>query len=190
MSDHDDHGEPPEFPSLTQLKFGPPPPPTLEDDVALLLRQNRLLEPPASGRRWVRRFLGAAAALLIFLAGAATGANWSFSGVPGPSGQERFLLLLGGTDPAVGLTREQYVALVKEYSDWGTRLRDRGLLELGEKLDNEGRILSGGTVQEGAGGATGLFLIRANDYNQAVATAMSCPHLRHGGTIEVRRIER
>lgn len=190
MSDQHDHGETPEFPSLSQLKSGPQPPSALEDQVALLLRRHRLLDPPAGGRPWVRRFLATAAVLLIFLAGAVTGANWSSRVVSPPQGEARFLLLLGGTDPASGLTREQYVALVKEYSDWGTQLRRRGLLELGEKLDNEGRILNGTGVQHGGGGVTGLFLIRANDYEQAVATAMSCPHLRHGGTIEIRRIER
>jgi hypothetical protein len=35
----------------------------------------------------------------------------------------------------------------------------------------------------------GYFLIRARDYQQAVSIAENCPHLRYGGTIEIRQID-
>ncbi len=36
---------------------------------------------------------------------------------------------------------------------------------------------------------TGYFVIRARDYAEATSIAMTAPHLRYGGSIELRRIE-
>jgi hypothetical protein len=48
----------------------------------------------------------------------------------------------------------------------------------------------GATARPDQGGERigGYFLIRAADDAAALALARSCPHLRHGGRIEVRRI--
>lgn len=61
---------------------------------------------------------------------------------------------------------------------------------LANKLDEDGRIVANDAVRADAGPLSGFFLIRADTYDQAVDTALNCPHLRHGGTIEVRQIDR
>jgi hypothetical protein len=40
------------------------------------------------------------------------------------------------------------------------------------------------------GEMSGFFLIRANDRDEALAVARTHPHLRYGGSIEVREIVR
>jgi hypothetical protein len=40
------------------------------------------------------------------------------------------------------------------------------------------------------GAIAGYFLLPASDYDHAITIAKTCPHLKHGGTIEIRQIER
>jgi hypothetical protein len=35
---------------------------------------------------------------------------------------------------------------------------------------------------------TGYFIIRADDWDAALAIARGCPHLRHGGVVAVRAV--
>jgi hypothetical protein len=35
----------------------------------------------------------------------------------------------------------------------------------------------------------GFFILRAESYEAAAAIAADCPHVRRGGTVELRRIE-
>ncbi len=85
---------------------------------------------------------------------------------------------------------------VNEYSAWARAARQQGSLLTGEKLMDDGRLLSGAAMallEPGSGGEEGIqgyFLIRATDYRQAVAVASGCPHLKYGGLIEVRRIHK
>jgi hypothetical protein len=62
-----------------------------------------------------------------------------------------------------------------------------------EKLrDEAGRWLApGGATVRPAGRelVTGFFVIRARDYDHALELARQSPHLKYGGTIEVRAIE-
>jgi hypothetical protein len=82
---------------------------------------------------------------------------------------------------------------VDEYRRWAQGLGARGQLEAGEKLaDREGFELFPGRapVARGEGGGIGgFFVVRAADYEEALALARGCPHLAHGGWIEIRRIE-
>ncbi len=66
----------------------------------------------------------------------------------------------------------------------------RAILSLAEEALKEGRVLGGGPASP-AGALGGYFVVSARDYDAALAIAIarSCPHLKHGGTIEVRAIE-
>jgi len=68
----------------------------------------------------------------------------------------------------------------------------------GEKLTDDARSLKfveGQPVVSIADAETrktaiaGYFLIRARDYQEAIAIAESCPHAKYGGTIEIRQID-
>ena len=112
----------------------------------------------------------------------------------------RYLLLLHGPAQTPPQTAEQSVAdsiagaaIVAEYKAWAMRLRDSGALVTAEKLAaNPVTMLSASGATEMPRGTAdelgGFFLIQA-DSAEAYRIARECPHLRHGGTVQVRRIQ-
>ncbi len=110
----------------------------------------------------------------------------------------RFLLLLN-EDAAYQASRVEGSAdRIAEYSAWAKGLADSGKLAAGEKLKNEGRVLHGATRRAVSvsdlpggrpGGLAGYFVIAAADLREAEAIALTCPHLKYGGTVVVRPIE-
>jgi hypothetical protein len=112
----------------------------------------------------------------------------------------RYLLLLHGPAQTPPQTAEQSVAdsiagaaIVAEYKAWAMRLRDSGALVTAEKLAaNPVTMLSASGATELPRGTAdelgGFFLIQA-DSAEAYRIARECPHLRHGGTVQVRRIQ-
>lgn len=88
--------------------------------------------------------------------------------------------------------------IVEKYVAWGTRLREEGAMEGGEKLrDGEGRVLRGegealatadGPFAEAKEVVGGFWIIRARDLDEAVRRVSDCPHLGFG-SLEIRPIE-
>jgi hypothetical protein len=112
----------------------------------------------------------------------------------------RYLLLLHGPAQTPPQTAEQSAAdsiagaaIVAEYKAWAMRLRDSGALVAAEKLAaNPVTMLTASGATEMPRGTAdelgGFFLIQA-DSAEAYRIARECPHLRHGGTVQVRRIQ-
>lgn len=114
---------------------------------------------------------------------------------PAPGG-ERFLLLLhgpasrGGPSPDAAAQR----AVVEEYRAWAERLRSAGQLVSAEKLADEplrmvARDSSYVPPRFTAEEVGGYFLIQVVDSATAYRVARESPHLKYGGTVQVRRIE-
>ena len=114
--------------------------------------------------------------------------------------KERYVLLLHGparnrataADAAADSANE--AALVAEYAAWAGRLAGEGKLLAGEKLadDPHSMLAANGTVDVPRFTAEelgGFFIIQAADSAEAYRIARDCPHLKHGGTVQVRRIE-
>lgn len=106
--------------------------------------------------------------------------------------QEAYLLLLHGTastPPPEGTTPVR----IADYRRWAQNLDDGGHLVTARKLtDDTGHWLAPSALpaeRPNSLSITGYFIVRAEDYNEAVRLARSSPHLRHGGFIEVRAIE-
>jgi hypothetical protein len=180
------------FDSLARAKQ---PPAYLEELVIASLEGSGLLgvRPPWR-QRTPRVLVQVAAALLLFVLGALVGAKWWTES--SESNMPQFMLALK-TDAGSSRSRtpEEIRSRVAEYSHWARELRQLGVLVDGEKLKQEARVL--GEVHkpqspEGENQKTfsGYFLISARDYDDAVRIASGCPHLRYGGTIEVRQIDR
>jgi len=147
-------------------------------------------------RPWITMLVGLAAGLLL---------SWALdlrrsTGPTEPATEatgERFVLVLHESPELLAdASPEEIAAVVDRYRNWADDLGSRGKLEGGEKLANaEGRWLrdENGTTtveaREQRGGLGGFFVIRAVDYDEAVAISRTCPHLEYGGWIELRRIE-
>ena len=111
-----------------------------------------------------------------------------------------FILLLhrpAGAPPT--LSPDQMSAMTKDYMGWNQRLRAEGRIKAGEKL-----TFDAGRVMRSAGGRVivtdgpfaeskellgGFFLITGRDYDEVCRIAESCPHLKYGGSIDVRQID-
>ena len=185
--------------ALAALRQGPAPPAELEGRVVGALRAQGLLEGGsqagarvAGAARWRRWTIaaGLAASLAAFGAG-----WWARSAVPGAApgasaSADRYVLLLHDTGRVLAAAEEE--RLVAEYAGWAADLRTRGVVIGGEKLEDARWLLGPGGSREEAGPASGAvagyFLIEAADPAAALAVAESCPHLRHGGRVELRRI--
>lgn len=146
---------------------------------------------PAVRRRGRLAFPLAAAALVALSFGLG---RWSGGRPAAPAGDGggRYLLILHESPELdAGASPEEMQAVVAEYSSWA-----RGLgaeLVSGEKLAPERWVLRPG---EGTAGDDvpddvigGFFLIRARGPERAREIARDCPHLEHGGWIELRPIE-
>ena len=115
--------------------------------------------------------------------------------------KQRYLLLVEGpahTRPAgVSPTAPDSVverAIVQEYGAWAGRLAQSGALVMAEKLADtpvaihaaSGVVTPPRNPLEQIGG---FFLIQVADSAEAYRIARECPHLKYGGTVQVRRIE-
>jgi hypothetical protein len=162
------------------------PPAALRDNVVRSLRQRGLLArtrlPIA-----LRTMLAAAAGMLLFASGAAFGRK---TVTPPTDSRPSFVLLLY-EDSAF---RARGTATVAEYLAWSDSLRRVGVYITGEKLNDQAAVLArAGDGETGAspalGSIAGLFIVRADDLEDALVLARTCPHIRHGGSVVVRPIE-
>ena len=109
-------------------------------------------------------------------------------GGPGPAPESAYLFLVRGEEPDEAVPEE---ALVREYGAWARELAGRGKLLGGDKLaDEPGRWVSG-TGEDARTGSdvSGYFVIAASDYAEAIEIANGSPHIRYGGTFEIRQID-
>lgn len=169
----------------SDLRHAPIAPPMLEARVVAALRADGLIRAD-SGRS---RFIRIAASLLIFAAGATLGrlVAPATPTSPGPnSSPARYLLLLAGdeTPAADGSSR------AAEYGAWARSLGARGIAVSGEELAGHAEVVShrpAATFPDVAS-VGGYFLIEADNDAAAAALARTCPHVKYGGSIVVRRI--
>lgn len=108
------------------------------------------------------------------------------------------LLLFKNAEYRPAPTADEQKDRVREYGAWLRAKGESGRFVSGEKLTEDGRwcrVRDGRVeivdpVSDGARGAlAGYFIVGAASYDEAVDIARDCPHLRYGGTIEVRRLE-
>jgi hypothetical protein len=176
------------------------PPPLLEERIVESLKRQNLIRPLKSGHWPGFPKVGAAiaASLALLIIGIAVGIWWAAAPSKDSSLPEFMLVIRESSVEAQPATSEEAIRRVKEYSAWAKAVEQRGLLVAGEKLKDEARLLS---VVDGRAVSVsrselrendigGYFLIQARDYEHAIAIAEGCPHLKYGGTVEVRQIER
>jgi len=112
----------------------------------------------------------------------------------------QFLLLLheSPTDFSA-MSPEEMQSVIDDYQSWSARMAEAGRLVAGHKLvDGTGRVLRGsgpdlsitdGPMAEAKEVIGGFFQIEAASYDEAVDLIVECPHLRYGGSIELRQID-
>jgi hypothetical protein len=171
---------------LERLREQPVPPPMLEARVVGALHADGLIR---SGSAWSWP-VKIAASLLIFFMGAIAGRSvpqeWFAAPRPAQS-QPRYLLLLANdvTPATDGSSR------AAEYGEWARSLAGRGIAVSGDELTSQAEIVANerGTTFPDLTSVGGYFLIEASDDASAAALARTCPHVKYGGSIVVRRLQ-
>lgn len=176
------------------------PPPWLEERVVEALKHSQLIPPSRSVSGVLARGVGlAVAASLVFMLGALVGPGWASKAGRRDDAPGFMLLLRSAPRHRQPRSPDEITRMVEEYSSWAGQVRGQGVHVDGEKLGNETRVLRGPGGREevsetrpdaGPEPVAGYFLVGARDYEHAVRIAEGCPHLKYGGTVEVRRIER
>ena len=169
------------------------PPRALEERVVRTLRARGLL---AEGQRhgtpiW-RRMLALAAGIVLFLAGGVL-ERLRTDGASGEAdaGMPRYILLLyGGEAQSPSAEAER----VREYASWARTIARSGRYVSGEKLrDSSRELTAAATIDRSASdpeSLAGFFIVSAASAAEADSIARSCPHIRHGGKVVIRPIER
>jgi hypothetical protein len=151
-------------------------------------RLENAIRPHVTPPVWTRRLLIAAGFILAMVLGYGA-ASWRASAPPDAS--QQYLLLLYDTDATSHLSPAAMSAVIAEYSEWARELRSRGKLVFAEKLSDAPSEWFGGQVASVGGERLGgFFLIRAASVGEARQIAAECPHVKHGGRVEVRAIQR
>jgi hypothetical protein len=114
--------------------------------------------------------------------------------------KEKYVLLLhgpsrppsAGSPTAADSAAER--AIVDEYRAWAVSLANAGSLVTAEKLADDPltMLVADRTLQMPRNTPDelgGFFLIQVADSAEAFRIARACPHLKHGGSVQVRRIE-
>jgi hypothetical protein len=104
-----------------------------------------------------------------------------------PEGTTRYLLLLW-EDESFDVPRAGPQVLVAEYRNWASTLRRERHFLGGEDLEPSATRLPERTETITSEHVGGFFLITASGDAEALAIARTCPHLRHHGRIELRRV--
>jgi hypothetical protein len=180
-------------------------PPFLEDQTVEALKRQRLIRPNKRRSPFSFRQLAyaVAVALVFFGAGLWLGGRWRTQPANGTppthdAKMSEFMLVLLDSPELPSDESKEEEQRVAEYRNWALKLQQRGLLIAGEKLTTElktlnnaggGLVISGTQVDRRVKPMAGYFLIEARDYQQAIEIASDCPHLKYGGTIELRRID-
>ncbi|HXD32813.1 MAG TPA: hypothetical protein VN643_16945 [Pyrinomonadaceae bacterium] len=170
------------------------PPAFLEDRVVNQLKHSGVIR--TMRKNWLPGYgqlaAGFAIALVLFVVGVFVGSKWNTKAAP-PE-EAGFILIVRNESAESGpKTPQEELERVKEYGSWARDLGGKGMLLGGEKLKDESRVL--GPKEEAytkpvEGGMGGYFLLPATSYDQALAIARTCPHLKHGGSVELRQIDR
>lgn len=166
------------------------PRPEVDDRIVGALRDRGLIRTAVTRSLIMLRLAAAAAGLALLAVGFAAG-----RGVTPPtdvaSMEPRFALLLprGSEQPLQNPDEE--AGRVADYGSWASGLADAGRFVTGEKLEDQAEQLGapGRTVRSVPEDAVqGFFIISARNFEDALAIARQCPHLRYGGTVLVRPI--
>jgi hypothetical protein len=178
--------------SLERLCREDPLPPGLEQRVLAAVRGRGLIRGHS---RFPARALGIAASLLVAFAGGwLTRPLLQPSSRPPAGADQLFLFLLGSEEPPGPAS--EIGRSVEAHRAWAERLRGEGRLVRAEKLREQVLLLTtpdGRATPQPSGGsaeaASGFFLVRAADVDEAVELARSCPSLRFGGSVTIRSVD-
>jgi len=85
---------------------------------------------------------------------------------------------------------------INEYHEWLVNLKAQGKTAKGDKLEDNGMFVNKTEDQIAINNVefnnsefiSGYFIIEAADYDEMLAIAKECPHVKYGGKVQIRKI--
>ena len=139
--------------------------------------------------------INAAIAVVAVVTGVVLGQHFDAAPEPPAEGTgHQYVMLLYEDEtydaPGPGKMEER----ISEYSLWAREVAATGNYVTGRKLTDDSLLLlpdgtrSDVTPAAEQGVLEGYFIITATDLEEAASIAESCPHLRYGGAVSLRRL--
>jgi len=105
-------------------------------------------------------------------------------------------ILLLHEDPSgfAEMSPEDMQNIIQEYMAWTAKIREKGVLRRGIKLEDgvgrsvRGTVVTDGPYTEAKEVIGGIYEVEAASYDAAVEIAKDCPHSKYG-VVEVRLVE-
>lgn len=97
-------------------------------------------------------------------------------------------------EAASQLTEEQLQEDITQYTQWVEKLAEGGNFVAGEPLEGRGwqlkgdEVVTNGAFIEGNEAISGYFILKAENEQQAIRLAKTCPVFKSGGSLELRPI--
>jgi hypothetical protein len=167
---------------LERLKRDLAPPAHLEASVIEALRRDGYIRFPRSRNRWV-----IAATLVTSIAAGLIAALLVHRTMDrsAPAHQPEFVLLLyAGTEADSGPSRRD------EYTEWARSIGRQGITISGLELVEPSELIAvfpDDRQEPAPPQPRGFFVVRARDLAEAKRIAASCPHVKYGGQVVLRR---
>lgn len=168
---------------------------SLEARIISALKARGLIRMAPALPMWtLPRLAGAFATALVLMALGFGLGKWQGGASPQQAHHNMFVLFLYDSPE----TPPDDMSKVIEYGNWARAISKSKRMITGEKLKDGGRFLRSVQGQleirdlsEGGKPSVlgGYFLIEAENYDEAIKVAASCPHLKYGGLIELRQMD-
>jgi len=176
---------PEEKAAFEKLTYSQAPPTALEDRVVAALQNEGLVKKTKSMNQYLKYAVGIAASVALFFAGNYMGRQTSASIEIDPL-YGYMMILKEDAKFKPGDPMEMF----QEYAAWMEGLFEKGVQITGQELkDNAWEVSAAGTKTIGSEAdsrVTGYFIIQANTEDQALAVVRDNPHIKYGGTIELK----
>jgi hypothetical protein len=175
---------------MQKLALEAEPPAALENRVLHAMRTRGMIRKAS----YLRTAAAIAAAAAMFVAGVIADRYWPAPAAPRDP-RPQFVLMLYEDASYETAAPAELPGRITEYSNWARALGSQNYVSGQKLVESESTISRTGIVGPTAptpkdGSVAGYFIIRAADAQEAARVAATCPHVRYGGQISVREVER
>jgi hypothetical protein len=161
------------------------PPLSLEDNIVAELKNQGLIKNTRTMNSYIKYAVGIAASVIIFFAGNVVGKQ--SGGATEIDPLNGYIMIL---KEDVNFKPGDPMQMFEEYSSWMNGLYNKGVKISGQELKNEALEVtaSATTALDGNSDSrtTGYFVIETKTKEEALAVVKDNPHLKYGGTIELK----
>jgi hypothetical protein len=175
---------------MKRLAVDTDPPAALENRVLHAMRSRGMIRKTS----YLRTAAAIAAAVTLFVAGVIADRYWPAPAAPRDP-RPQFVLMLYEDSTYETASSTELPGRIAEYGNWARSLGSQNYVTGQKLVESESTISRTGIVGPTSpapkdGSVAGYFIIRAADAQEAARVAATCPHIRYGGQISVREVER